>query len=212
MGKYIPKILLSAANVPADNYINAVRKAGGEAVAGHLPCYDDAFDGLILCGGGDVHPGYYGESINGSTGIDEERDEVEFALIKAFSEAGKPILGICRGCQILNVYFGGSLYQHFENADVHSSFSDYDLTHPIRALKGSMAEGLCLVNSYHHQAVQRIGADLAATAFYGDVIEAVEHKYLPVFGVQFHPERMGDEGLKIFRRFIDLCNVKGASL
>lgn len=201
----MPKILLSTANLPADNYVNAVKIAGGEAVAGYLPRYDDAFDGLILCGGGDVHPSYYGEEIKGSTGIDERRDEAEFTLINAFLDAGKPILGICRGCQVLNVYFGGSLYQHLENAALHSSFSDYDLAHPIRALCGSIAEGFCAVNSYHHQAVRKLGKGLVATAFCDKVIEAVEHEVLPVFGVQFHPERMGDLGIKIFLRFLAIC-------
>ncbi len=205
----MPKILLSTANLPADNYLNALKKAGGEGVSGYLPCYDNIFDGLILCGGGDVHPRYYGEGVNGAAGIDEERDKTEFALIEAFLGAGKPIFGICRGCQVLNVYFGGSLHQHIADAALHSSFSDYDLTHPVTAAKGSVIEALYgeafTVNSYHHQAVKRPGKGLRGTAFCGDVIEAVEHESLPVFGVQWHPERMIGEGIKIFCDLLRIC-------
>ena len=67
-----------------------------------------------------------------------------------------------------------------------------------------MADGLLTVNSYHHQGVGRLGKGLIATAFCNEVIEAAEHKLLPVFGVQFHPERMGEDGLKIFRKFLDI--------
>jgi len=173
-------------------------------VGGYLPVYDGSYDGLILCGGGDVHPRYYGEGVSGSVGIDERRDEAEFALIEAFLRSGKPILGICRGLQILNVYLGGGIIQHLRCAGIHSSFADYDLTHPLKAIKGSMAQGLLTVNSYHHQGVGRLGKGLIPTAFCDEVIEAAEHKSLPVFGVQFHPERMGEDGLKIFRKFLDI--------
>lgn len=198
------KILLSTADISAENYISAVNRAGGEAVGGYLPAYDESYDALILCGGGDVHPRYYGEDIDGSAGIDERRDETEFALIEAFLRLDKPILGICRGLQILNVYFGGGIIQHLRCANIHSSFADYDLTHPIKAIKDSMAQGLLTVNSYHHQGVGRLGKGLIPTAFCDEVIEAAEHKSLPVFGVQFHPERMGEDGLKIFRKFVDI--------
>lgn len=203
------KILLSTADVSADNYITAVRKAGGEAAGGYLPIYEENYDGLILCGGGDVHPRYFGENINGANNIDERRDEAEFALIEAFLRAGKPILGICRGIQVLNVYFGGTLYQDLDNASVHSSFAEHDLLHPVLSVKGSMIHSLYenefTVNSFHHQAVGMLGKGLIATAFCGEVIEAVEHESLSVFGVQWHPERVGEDGIKIFRNFVDIC-------
>lgn len=193
-------------DVPADNYITAVKRVGGEAAGGYLPIYEEDYDGLILCGGGDVHPRYFGEEIRGANNIDKRRDEAEFALLEAFLAAEKPVMGICRGIQVINVYFGGSLIQHLDCAHEHSSFAAHDLTHSVRAVKGSMIHSLYgdefTVNSYHHQAVGGLGKGLVATAFCGDVIEAVEHESLPVFGVQWHPERVGEDGLKIFRNFV----------
>ena len=198
-------------------YIDAVNLSGGEATCEYLPRVDLSFDGLILCGGNDIDPKYYGEDDNGSVNIDKPRDEAEFELAKAFIEAGKPVLGICRGCQLLNVYFGGSLVGHLPNADIHTNNSDYYITHEASAQKDSIlnrlyGENIC-INSSHHQAVKKLGAGLVATAFYGEVVEGFEHKSLPVFAVQFHPERMcysqqredTVDGAPIFEYFINLC-------
>ena len=103
-----PKILLS---LDRPNYPEAIKAAGGEPVIGGLPDDAESFDGLLICGGPDVSPSRYGEQINGSVGIDEERDDYEFTLADAFVKAKKPILGICRGYQLLNIYFGGSLFR-----------------------------------------------------------------------------------------------------
>ena len=100
------KILLSRGS-SAENYLNALEGVGAEGVAKYLPEVDTNYDGLILCGGGDIDPKYYGEEINGSKGIDAERDSAEFALLKAFVEKGLPVLGICRGCQLFNILLGG---------------------------------------------------------------------------------------------------------
>lgn len=211
-----PKILLSANN-NKQYYIDAVNLSGGEATCEYLPRVDLSFDGLILCGGNDIDPKYYGEEFGGSVNIDASRDEAEFELAKAFIEAGKPVLGICRGSQLLNVYFGGSLIQHLPNADIHTNKSDYYITHEVSAEKGSVLEKLYgenfRINSSHHQAVKKLGAGLVATAFYGEVVEGFEHKSLPVFAVQFHPERMcysqqredTVDGAPIFEYFINLC-------
>ena len=211
-----PKILLSA-NKNMQYYIDAVNLSGGEATCEYLPRVDLSFDGLILCGGNDIDPKYYGEDDNGSVNIDKPRDEAEFELAKAFIEAGKPVLGICRGCQLLNVYFGGSLVGHLPNADIHTNNSDYYITHEVSAQKDSILGRLYgenfRINSSHHQAVKKLGAGLVATAFYGEVLEAFEHKSLPVFAVQFHPERMcysqqredTVDGAPIFEYFIKLC-------
>ena len=103
-----PNILLSV-ELEAEKYIHAVELAGGTADAKKCPEVDLSYDGLILCGGRDVDPALYGEVINGAVEIDYERDTAEMALLKAYVEAGKPVLGICRGSQLMNVFFGGSL-------------------------------------------------------------------------------------------------------
>lgn len=211
------KILLSRGS-SAENYLNALEGVGAEGVAKYLPEVDTNYDGLILCGGGDIDPKYYGEEINGSKGIDAERDSAEFALLKAFVEKGLPVLGICRGCQLINVYFGGSLYQHLQKADQHVSVNGADSVHKITATEGSVLNDLYgeafAVNSSHHQAVKALGEGLRATAFWnGEYVEAHEHETLPIFSVQFHPERMcfaksrtdTVNGADIFKHFIAVC-------
>lgn len=214
-----PKILLSCGS-SCDNYVIAVLECGGIPTAKYLPELDTSYDGLILCGGGDIDPRYYDEETDGSRNIDHNRDEAEFALAKAYIEMGKPVLGICRGHQVLNVYFGGSLYQDLSNAAAHSSFANQDLIHSVTAEEGSLLFSLYgsefVTNSSHHQAIKVLGKGLKATlhACQGGTVEAVEHEYLPVLGVQWHPERMcfrnkredTADGSAIFRYFISLCS------
>ena len=211
------RILLSGQN-NMQNYVDAVTAAGGEATAKYLPEITTDYDGLILCGGSDMDPKYYHEEINGSVGIDRQRDAVEFALLKAFVDAGKPVLGICKGHQVINVFFGGSLHQDIPEKPLHTGGQGFDLIHPVSAAEGSVLHGLYgpsfVVNSSHHQAVKRLGDGLRATALWdGKYIEAFEHSALAVYGVQFHPERMCAgkqrpdtiDGIKIFQWFIQLC-------
>lgn len=214
----VPKILLSA-KMKADNYVEAVRCCGGEPTVNCQPGLQDQFDGLVLCGGGDIHPRYYGENINGSNGIDPERDEYEFSLTKSYVEKGKPVLGICRGLQLLNVYFGGSLEQDLGNAKEHASFADYDLTHLVRDVDGGLFRELYgsefMVNSYHHQAIKKLGEGLSASLVSEDglVVEGFVHETLPIIAVQWHPERMcfqnkredTVDGSKLIQYFVDLC-------
>ena len=205
------KILLTA-NKKKETYINAVEAVGAEAVVKYLPDDSVDYDGLILCGGNDVQPCYYGEEINGSLDFDEERDRTEMALAQKFFQTGKPILGICRGMQLLNVALGGTLYQDISG---HRG----EILHTVKAEKGSLWEKLYgkefTVNSFHHQAVKRLGNGLKATLYDGTgaVIEGVEHESKPYLGVQWHPERIcldlaregAVDGLKVIERFIRLC-------
>lgn len=205
------RILLSVPkNANPDNYINALNNAGAEAVPMYLPDVDTDYDGLLLTGGSDVNPGRYNEEIDGSIGIDIDRDAAEFAVLKAFVDVGKPIMGICRGHQITNVFFGGSLYQHLPESDLHRGDK---IIHEVTALENSIVGRLYgtsfLVNSTHHQAVKKLGEGLRATAFWKNkYVEAYEHTTLPVFGVQWHPERLcnGQNGEKVFEYFVKLCN------
>ena len=211
------KLLLSY-STSAENYVNALRALGAEVEARCLPNADTNYDGLVLAGGADIDPTRYGEAIDGSLGIDYERDRAEFALIDAYFKAGKPILGICRGHQLINVYFGGTLYQDMPVAALHKRQNGADSAHEITARADSVVGKLYgehfFVNSAHHQAVKALGADLVASAYAeGGYIEAIEHCARPIFGVQWHPERMCFEharedtvsGADLLKYFIEIC-------
>lgn len=214
-----PKILLLA-NAKKEFYIDAVNNCGGIAEAKY--CEEVSaknYDGLILCGGNDIDPEYYKEEINGSVDIDRKRDESEFSILKEFIKLKKPVMGICRGFQLLNIAFGGSLCQDIPNAKEHSSFSDYDLVHEVFAENDSFIKDLYgkkfFVNSFHHQAISRLGDNLEITLIASDnkTIEGIKHKTLPIIGVQWHPERMcfskkredTVDGRHLFEYFISMC-------
>ena len=213
-----PRILLSG-GANFQNYVQAVEGCGGIPLGGYLPEVDTDCDGLILCGGCDVEPHRYGESVNGTLATDPARDDREMALIRAFVEAGKPILGICRGQQILNVYFGGSLIQHLPSAHCHTSGENFDLVHMTLAPEGSLLHRLYgdtfPVNSSHHQAISRLGEGLEViqTSLHDGVIEGIRHTTLPIVCVLWHPERMcfanarpdTADGSVLIRSFLDLC-------
>lgn len=213
------KILLSC-NESSEHYISALHELGAEITAQYLPKVDINYDGLILCGGCDIDPARYGEPMNGSINIDFKRDESEFALLRAFVDAGKPVLGICRGHQLINVFFGGSLYQDISESDLHKKHNDLDSVHTVTATSDSIVGKLhgenFPVNSAHHQAIKVIGEGLRATAFWNHChVEAIEHTALPIFGVQWHPERMcfrkqRDDtvcGADVLKYFLDLCKA-----
>lgn len=149
-------------------------------------------DALLLTGGHDLSPTLYGEEAAAVCGpVDAWRDCLERELMDEFLWEGKPVFGVCRGHQFLNVYFGGSLYQDIatETGLLHP-----EAPHEVSALPGSDLAGLFgerfRVNSYHHQAVRTLGEGLVATAFCGELVEALAHRDLPVRSVQWHPERM----------------------
>lgn len=213
-----PRILLSV-NKGKAWYVQAVEACGGVPTAKYLPQIDDSYDGLILGGGNDVQPCYYGQEINGADDFDEARDEREIALAKAYIKAGKPVFGICRGSQLLNVVFGGTLIQHLDCANEHKVEGEEWHSHGVLADKDSVFAKIYgekfRVNSLHHQAVGVMGKGLKATlrAEGNGVVEGFEHESLPIIGVQWHPEKMclsarredTADGMGIFRYFITLC-------
>jgi putative glutamine amidotransferase len=178
-------------------------------------------DGLVLAGGSDVCPLTYGqEPLRPEWSGDRIRDAFEIALIRAFLKADKPILGVCRGAQILNVAFGGTLYQDIGTqlpaARVHRSWDVYDqLHHEIATTPGTRLAATCgpggTVNSVHHQAVQELGPGLQveARSVEDGVVEAIRwtgNGY--ALGVQWHPEfqEPGDRQLDargLLREFLD---------
>lgn len=210
----------------ADNYVKSVLMAG--AVPLVLPVVDDInvieeqlklLDGLILSGGEDVNPTLYGEEHLIKNGVPSiERDTFDLALIKKAIELKIPILGICRGCQILNVAAGGTLYQDLsykENITLkHDQFGNHSVgTHKVQITENSFLGELygnsLWVNSFHHQAVKELAPIFEVSALSSDnVIEAYESrdKRHLMMGIQWHPEMMtagGDkEMLKIFEKFI----------
>ncbi|MEV8527735.1 gamma-glutamyl-gamma-aminobutyrate hydrolase family protein [Streptomyces sp. NPDC052000] len=189
---------LPAALLPAA-YPRLVRAAGG--LAAMLPPDDDPaaaaevvarLDGLIVAGGADVEPVRYGAEPSPRTGPPaRERDAWELALIDAALAAGTPLLGICRGLQLLNVALGGTLVQHLEG---HTGGPGVFGAHTVKPVPGTLYASLVPeasdVPTYHHQCVDRIGSGLVASAHAADgTVEAAE---LPgpgwVLAVQWHPE------------------------
>lgn len=222
-----PHILLTGGRRAGENgapqvwlptaYADAVWRAGGLPALAPLAQgadYAAGFHGLLLTGGVDPDPALYGQSVlNHTVEIDRVRDETEKDLFGAFLAAGKPVLGICRGIQALNVFLGGSLIQDLpaQRGLYHS-----DARHMVSVTPGHWMESLLgrkfMTNSSHHQAVDAPGRDLRVIAQAEDgVIEAVEMRGAPVWGVQWHPERMrpGQEGLpdhgSLFERFVKQC-------
>ncbi len=202
------RILLTTSVSPPSHYIRALKALGAEPWVAAADTDLEAFDGLILCGGGDPEPALFGQKNQGSYGISRERDQLELSCIHHFLKAKKPILGICRGNQMLNIAFGGSLIQHLPNAENHIA-PGTDVFHDIRTdglLKKLYGRKL-RTNSSHHQGIGRVGRGLQVLGVAPDgVVEALGHEYLPVLGVQFHPERM-ENGLPIFELFLKNCEL-----
>ncbi len=188
--------------------------------------YARRLDGLVLQGGADIAPGAYGqEPLRPEWSGDILRDRYEFALTEAFLEAGKPILGICRGAQLLNVVLGGTLLQdistQWPGAAQHRDGQRYDaLRHRVAlepdsrlaSLYAPASEGW--VTSIHHQAVDRLGRGLVVEARSADdgVVEAFRSRELPyVVGIQWHPEFHTDESLlsahPILEDFLEACRL-----
>ena len=215
-----PKILLSTSdNNKTLFYFEAVTQCGGDPFGGYLPELSDDFDALILCGGSDVHPSRFGEEIDGSRNIDLARDAIEFELFKRFLSEKKPILGICRGHQLINIALGGSLHQDIPEAEKHISKDGMAQMHYVVSEGDSFLRELYgkeyPVNSSHHQAISKLGKGLRSIAHSRDdgYSEAIIHELLPIFGVQWHPERMAFsmqredtvDGRYIFEHFLSLC-------
>lgn len=171
-------------------------------------------DGLLLPGGDDIDPSRYGAVRHEKCGVSSAlRDEAEWKMLESFLPTGKPILGICRGCQFLNVYLGGTLHQHIEG---HSDFkSRAKGCHTARILPDNRLSDLLpssevWVNSLHHQAVDVLGEGLSVCAQAEDgTVEAIELNSHPFcVAVQWHPEHLSatrNDQQKIFDHFISLC-------
>ncbi|MEU1422362.1 MULTISPECIES: gamma-glutamyl-gamma-aminobutyrate hydrolase family protein [unclassified Kitasatospora] len=190
-----------------ERYTAYVRDSGGIALLlppdspERAPEVLARLDALVITGGPDIDPAYYGQPPHPLTEADSpERDQWESALLRAALAAGMPLLGICRGMQVLNVVCGGSLVQHLPDVvhpDVHAGTPGTYGEHTVRPVPGTLLGGLLpeselTVPTFHHQAVDRLGAGLRVSAHAPDgTVEAVEGPGFTL-GVQWHPEQ-GDD-------------------
>lgn len=218
------------------NYIEAIKQSGGVPIL--IPPLLDAddqdqlltlIDGILIPGGGDVHPKFYQEPISRKCGaIDQELDEFEIHFIQRARERGCPLFGICRGMQVLNVAFGGSLYQDIEyyprlddritHAQDRHRIPEHLPVHPVKIQVGSrIFEALdqedVMVNSFHHQLIKDIAPGFVAVAASPDgIVEGIESTEDPlIIGVQWHPEKMYKQDplqRKLFDFFIDYLDVR----
>jgi putative glutamine amidotransferase len=226
----MPPIIAVAPCRSLPDYVESIRRAGGEprvldpkldqpaAVVGEI-------QGLLLTGGVDIDPTLYGEERHATvTALEPERDVFEFALLHAAREARLPIFGICRGLQVMNVAFGGTLVQDIESQAAGNlphtvPTPPCAIAHEIWISKGSrlwtlMQEKMvdadtCSVNSRHHQAIKNVAAGFEVTATAPDgVVEAIECPNASFcLGVQWHPENFWRTGefRPLFEGFIEAC-------
>lgn len=210
------------------DYVDAITRAGGTPLllppvenAGILRQYVQLCDGFILSGGGDINPILYQETPHPK--LEEFHtalDRSQWLLTQEILQADKPLLGICRGIQLLNVVQGGTLWQDISETDhpvmLHSQYSPRgDIFHTVEIAPGSILNEIfgskLEVNSFHHQCLRKIGDKLIVTATAPDgIIEAVE---MPgqrfVIGIQWHPEMLlttQDKMLPLFRQLINACS------
>ncbi|AOT70584.1 hypothetical protein Gferi_13980 [Geosporobacter ferrireducens] len=212
--------------------IKCIEKSGGIPIP--IPVFEDndeyiteiieRLDGILLTGGSDIHPEEYGQDVKIGLGtVVPERDIFELKLCKKALELNKPILGICRGLQIINVFFGGTLYQDLKETKFTTiehrgtMLPKFSYCHSINVDTNSkiytaFGRNKIMVNSFHHQGVDKIGDGLKKTAWAEDgMVEGIEHIDYPfVVGVQWHPEAMVDkyeEHLKLFRLFVNEVKI-----
>lgn len=188
------KVGIAGRKHQTQNYENACIELG------FVPCVSlslsklSTCDALILPGGFDITPGFYGQANHGSRNIDTELDLLQFHALEFFVRTKRPILGICKGMQLINVYFGGTLIQDLEHSELHQQ-AEGDLLHLSHVNTPCLLSELYgedfQINSNHHQAVDKIGKDLVVVQTSEDgITEAFYHSTYPIWGVQWHPERL----------------------
>ncbi len=222
MKKRKTRIAVSAQSYEFEKYITALEAAGAKAEAFDPEKSAGYYDGLVLPGGGDVDPRLYGQSDKACQFVNPEMDALDASCLEMFAALGKPVLGICRGQQLINVAYGGNLIQDISSVVKHRNDEmGIEVYHPVEAVKPSFLTQLYgrrfTVNSTHHQAVLNLapGFEILLSAEDG-IVEAIQHQDLPIYGVQFHPERMClgrnreecADGMKLLVWFVEKCTER----
>ncbi len=164
-------------------------------------------DGLVLPGGPDINPGWYSEENTACEGMRNSLDYIQFSVLDAFLKTGKPVLGICRGMQLINVYFGGTLNQNIEG--------HREGRHIVENLPGTWCSDILgpsvETNSSHHQSLKEPGDGVVVCARAFDTpgtIEAIRQEHLPVYAVQWHPEnKPHDVGDTLLRGWLKITQI-----
>ncbi len=208
------------------NYEKALDAMGVHYLTTMDPGKLSDMDALLLPGGGDITPAFFGQKNHGSRNIDIELDIIQLQALDIFYKARKPVLGICKGMQVINVYFGGTITQHIKESPEHA-WENGDKLHATSVREDSFLGKLygkrMITNSAHHQAIDKTGRELRIVQTADDgIIEGIAHDKLPILGVQWHPERQfssqgyspaahapADEpadGRLLFSYFLSLCS------
>lgn len=194
MKKTCKNIGIAGRKGKTDNYENACISLGFSPCTSLSLSKLSCCDALILPGGGDITPGFYGQENHGSRSIDTELDILQIQALEYFVRNQKPVLGICKGMQLINIYFGGTLTQDIPNSSQHQ-ISEGDVLHSCDVHEDCVLSHLYgkefQINSNHHQAVDKLGKGLRIVQTSKDgIIEGIAHEALPIFAVQWHPERL----------------------
>ena len=208
-------------------YVQSLRRAGARVQ--WLPIRDldraaallRGCDGLLMPGGADLAPSYYGQATRPECGtIKPERDAADWRLLQEWQGTGKPLLGVCKGVQVLNVFYGGTLFQDIKTSQrcPHSDFRHRGTgTHAVTLTQGTRLADILgvdalTVNSMHHQAVDTPGKGLRVSAVSEDgFVEALEDPSLPFcVAVQWHPEHLSRSDAReqaLFNAFVNACRT-----
>lgn len=207
------KVLIPGRPDFTKNYEAAVTSFGALPVVSISESSAAAYDLLLLPGGGDIAPSFFNQPDIASKDLDYELDKAQFRLLDLFIKSGKSVLGICKGMQLINIYFGGNILQNMDknHLSVHS-YENGDSYHLIFFNKlSSLPEGLnprlfpekMQVNSAHHQCIDHLGEGLTILQYSLDYVpETIAHLTLPILGFQWHPERLCSNGKNYLHPFL----------